>query len=311
MAAPEQAPRGQAQPEQAPSGPAAGVARALAALCEWPVGLAAGGVVLGPPSAHQPLVATTVGDTHRSLPWASVTKLCTAWAVLVAIEEGTLAWDTPAGPPGATVVHLLSHASGLAPTGDAVLAAPGRRRIYSNGGYEVLGVLLAERAGMPFATYLSGAVLEPLGMSETGLERSGSAASGVSGSSEDLLRLARELLVPRLVHQSTRDRAVAVAFPGLDGVLPGFGRQQPCDWGLGPEVRGHKRPHWTGTRCSPRTFGHFGQSGCFLWVDPVVGVALGVLTDRPFGPWAAAAWPAVSDAVLAAVLATTVPGSSP
>jgi hypothetical protein len=35
-------------------------------------------------------------------------------------------------------------------------------------------------------------------------------------------------------------------------------------------------------------------------VDPVAGLALTCLTDRPFGPWALEAWPAVSDAVLAA-----------
>ena len=57
-------------------------------------------------------------------------------------------------------------------------------------------------------------------------------------------------------------------FPGLVGVLPGFGRMDPNDWGLGFELRDAKSPHWTGARNSPRTFGHFGGSGTFLWVDP-------------------------------------------
>jgi hypothetical protein len=30
----------------------------------------------------------------------------------------------------------------------------------------------------------------------------------------------------------------------------------------------------------------------------VAGIALAVLTDREFGPWAADAWPVLSDAVL-------------
>ena len=46
---------------------------------------------------------------------------------------------------------------------------------------------------------------------------------------------------------------------------------------------------------SPRTFGHFGQSGTFLWVDPDAGAAAVVLTDRDFGPWAIEAWPVWTD----------------
>ena len=96
-------------------------------------------------------------------------------------------------------------------------------------------------------------------------------------------------------------------FPRLDGVLPGFGRQTPNDWGLGFELRDHKSPHWTGSRNSPRTFGHFGRSGTFLWVDPAAGIALACLTDRPFGDWAAEAWPRLSDDVIGSL----TQGSSP
>jgi CubicO group peptidase (beta-lactamase class C family) len=66
-------------------------------------------------------------------------------------------------------------------------------------------------------------------------------------------------------------------------------------------LRDAKQPHWTGTLNSPATFGHFGASGSFVWVDPVAGIALACLTDRAFGAWALEAWPAVSDAVLAAI----------
>ena len=52
---------------------------------------------------------------------------------------------------------------------------------------------------------------------------------------------------------------------------------------------------------APSTFGHFGRSGTFLWVDPDAGLALGCLTDLAFGDWAADAWPRLSDAVLAEV----------
>jgi CubicO group peptidase (beta-lactamase class C family) len=74
---------------------------------------------------------------------------------------------------------------------------------------------------------------------------------------------------------------------------------EPNDWGLTFELRDAKSPHWTGTRNSGLTFGHFGASGTFLWVDPDAAAACAVLTDRPFGAWAKEAWPVLSDAVLA------------
>ena len=150
---------------------------------------------------------------------------------------------------------------------------------------------------MPFAEYLEGAVLGPLGLRDTSLR--GGPAEGLHGTLSDLARLARELLAPTLVAPETLAEATSVAFPGLAGVLPGIGRQEPNDWGLGFELRDAKRPHWTGSLNSPATFGHFGGSGTFLWVDPAVGVACACLTDLDFGDWALDVWPALSDAVLA------------
>jgi CubicO group peptidase (beta-lactamase class C family) len=226
-----------------------------------------------------------------------VTKPLVALALLVAVEEGSVDLDQAAGPPGATIRHLLAHASGLAPDSDAVLAPPATRRIYSNRGFEVLGDALAEATGLPVAQYVREALVDPLGLSATMLE--GSPASGATSSVDDLAIVAQELLAPTIISSATLAEATAVAFPGLDGVLPGFGRQSPNDWGLGFELRDAKSPHWTGATNSPATFGHFGQTGTMLWVDPVAGVALVCLTDRDFGPWAAESWPALSDAVLA------------
>ena len=81
-------------------------------------------------------------------------------------------------------------------------------------------------------------------------------------------------------------------------MLPGFGRQRPNPWGLGFEVMGTKAPHWMPPEASPRTFGHFGQSGAFLWVDPDAGVACVGLGDQPFGDWAREEWPRLGAAVL-------------
>jgi CubicO group peptidase (beta-lactamase class C family) len=150
---------------------------------------------------------------------------------------------------------------------------------------------------MPFERYLSEGVLQPLDLSGTVL--AGSPAAGASGPLTDLMALGRELLDPTLVSRATLEHATTVAFAGLPGVLPGYGHYDANDWGLGVEIRGAKQPHWTGSRNSPATFGHFGRSGAFLWVDPTRRLALGLLAGRPFGSWAAKAWPALSDAVIA------------
>ena len=237
-------------------------------------------------------VDAAYGETSLRFPWASVTKLATAVAMLVAVEEGLVDLDEPAGPPGATFRHLLAHASGLPFDPGAPISPPGRRRIYSNYGFEVAAALVAERAEMAFADYFAGV------WGDTGMRLEGSAGSGVSGSLADLLELAHELQAPRRLAGETLDEARSVQFPGLVGVLPGFGRQEHNDWGLGFEVRDAKSPHWTGEANAPETFGHFGRSGTFLWVDPVAGIALACLTDRPFGEWGARDWPALSDSVL-------------
>lgn len=241
------------------------------------------------------------GPTRLELPLASVTKPLAAYAVLIAVSDGVVHLDEPLGPteavPDATVRHLLAHAGGYPPDAGGPLTAPGRRRIYSNWGYDVLGALVAERTGRPFADHLEVEVLAPLGMHDTRLD--GSPAHAATGTVHDLLAFARELLDPQLLDPQLLATATDVAFPGLDGVLPGFGRCSPNDWGLGFELRGTKDPHWTGATHPPTTFGHFGRSGSFLWVDPVHRVACAELADRTFGPWATAVWPGFNDAVLA------------
>jgi CubicO group peptidase (beta-lactamase class C family) len=264
--------------------------QALREVDDWEAANAAAGVA-GPEG-----VRAVHGPARHEFRWASVTKPATALATLVAAEEGVVDLDEPAGPPGSTVRHLLAHASGLPFEGAAPIDRPGRRRIYSNTGFERLAAHVEAAAEMPFADYLRAAVFEPLGM---GAELRGSAGSGVFGTLDDALRLAHELLRPALVAPETLAEAATVQFPGLSGVVPGLGRFEPNDWGLGLELRDEKRPHWTGTRNSPRTYGHFGGSGTFLWVDPEAELACVALSDREFGDWALAAWPRLSDAVLA------------
>jgi CubicO group peptidase (beta-lactamase class C family) len=272
------------------------LAAAVRAIDGWPVPTAAAAVI-GPDG-----VLAAHGPTNRVFRLASVTKLLAALAVLVAVEEGAVELDEPAGPPRSTLRHLLAHASGLifdgAPAPRRAPTLPGSTRIYSNAGFEVLGEHLVGATGIPFGEYLAQAVCQPLGMRHTAL--AGSPAHAATGTVDDLAGFARELLAPAVLHPSTLAEATRVQFPGLAGVLPGFGRQRPCDWGLGFELRDGKAPHWTGQRNSPATFGHFGRAGTFLWVDPVARLATVALTDRDFGDWAAAAWPVFSDGVLAA-----------
>lgn len=262
-----------------------------AEIADWPVG-SASVAVIGPDGVLDQV------DSGQSYPWASVTKVLTALTVLDGSFEGVVDLDDPVGPPDSTLRHLLSHASGLAIDSDRVLSRPGTRRVYSNRGIDAAAEHLESRTGRPFKDDLSERVLDLLDMTTT--ELIGPPAHGANSQITDLAALAGDLLQPKLLLPKAVSLASTVAFPGLSGVLPGFGRQENNDWGLGCEIRDHKQPHWTSPDNSANTFGHFGQSGSFLWVDPAANLACVSLCDTTFGPWAAEVWPRLSTAVLAA-----------
>jgi CubicO group peptidase (beta-lactamase class C family) len=274
------------------------VAHAIDLVQQWPVDLVAAASVIGDD-------VTMVGPRDTPFPVASLTKLMTALAVLIAVEEGTVTLDDDAAtlldrPDLAPlpIAELLSHSCGLAPDTPARRLAPhGQRRIYSNAGYELAAEAVTRRSGIAFETYLAEAVFAPLAMRSTALV--GSPASGATSTIEDLTRLLGELREPRLISRATHARMMTPHRPGLAGILPGFGRQPDNSWGLGAEIRDHKSPHWTGSDNSPRTYGHFGRSGTFAWWDPAAERGLIVLTTREFGEWARVEWPRLSDAVLA------------
>jgi CubicO group peptidase (beta-lactamase class C family) len=191
----------------------------------------------------------------------------------------------------------MAHAAGYGFESDAgVIAPPGTRRIYTNRGIEELARHLERATEIPFPQYLAEAVLQPLGMASTELRSS--AAFGIWSTVDDLIRFAAELMAPRLLDPATLTTATTVQFPGLSGVLPGIGRFDPLDWGLGFEHNFSRPRHWAGPSVSPAGFGHFGGAGTFLWVDPRAQLACICLADLDFDEWALKAWPPLCDAVI-------------
>jgi CubicO group peptidase (beta-lactamase class C family) len=272
---------------------------------DWPVGRA-GVAVVSPSGVDTAFRGGVTGGDQFEV--ASVTKLLTSLAALAAVEAGLVDLDQPVPQAGdragaVTLRHLLAHAGGFPFEPPGRTRPPEQRRIYSNVGFRVLAEAVADAAGTSFAGWLSSSVLDPLGMSATRLVHrrgiDGDPAAGAASTVDDLARLARCLLErgAPVVGQELFADATGVQFPGLAGLVPGVGRFDPCDWGLGFELHDGKRPHWMGDRRSPSAFGHFGATGCFVWVDPDAGLAAAAVTDRDFddGKWAMATWPAWSD----------------
>jgi len=247
---------------------------------------------------HEPVVSGAVGDLETTFAWASVTKVATALCLVVAVENGLIELDVSCGPRGSTLRQLLSHSGGIAPGSPEALCDPGTRRIYSNAGFEIAAGLLEQVTGTPFSERLRSTIFEPLGMSRTTLE--GSPATGIEGPVAELARLLAEVMDPTLITAAVAEEMRTIQFPDLVGTLPGFGRQSPCPWGLGFEVKGTKAPHWTGREWSQRTVGHFGQAGGFLVVDPEHFMGVATLGDVDFGAWAADGWPPLLDDLLEA-----------
>ena len=295
------------------------------------------------------------GDARESslFALASLTKPLVAVAAMVAAEEGAIDLDAPVGdhlpafrsPSRAAITarHLLSHASGLPesaagsdPLDVEPVAAPATRRIYSNEGYAVLGLLLTAATRIPHPQYVREAVFEPLGMDarlglheedearalqvrEPGLYRPGIAlfnsrawrrrATAAGGAFATVGAYARfvQCLLRRgapLLAEETFDEFASVQFPGLAGGIESFLTWPQADWSLGCDVRGHKRPHWTGAACSPATLSHFGASGTLFFADPTAGAGLVCLANRgTYSGWAMRPdrWPDLCERVIASV----------
>lgn len=217
-------------------------------------------------------------------------------------------------------------------------SAPGAELLYSNAGFAVLARLVERITGGEFWAEARRRVLGPLGMADTVARPVGSDVQrlawvsdashagsdvesynseywrdlalpwgGLYGSPRDIARFAGSflpggprLLSPASVEAMTGDQALGVR----GGVQSMKVVWDPAHWGLGWEVKGGKRRHWTGDLTSPRTFCHFGAAGTLVWADPVRNVALAVFGNRTtihLWPFAPARWARLSNSVIAAL----------
>ena len=265
---------------------------ALEKIAQWPADNVAGALLA-------PTGVETIGDTAREYDIKSVTKPVVAMGIMLAVEEGAVELDQPAGPEGSTLRHLLSHASGVDFDSRQAKRPVGDRRIYSSAGYEWAAEIVSEAAGMPFEEYLDEGLLKPLGMNSTRLE--GSAGHGLISSVDDLVKFASEVLDPQIIHPDTLAEMRTIQFPDLRGIVPGYGMHRPCPWGLGFEIHGEKNPHWMGANMPADAAGHFGMSGTYLWVAG--DYAMVALADRDFGEWAKPLWQETNEEIWAGIQA--------
>jgi CubicO group peptidase (beta-lactamase class C family) len=202
---------------------------------------------------------------------ASVSKPVTAWGVLRLVEQGRIDLDEPVvdhlrrwrPPPspfqaeGITVRRLLSHTAGLSVHGYAgqtldrplppieaslsaeaggsfpveLLEAPGRRWLYSGGGYSVLQLLIEDLSARPFAEFMQTEVLERLGMTASSFQWRRTAVTAcphdAEGGQIPDFTFAEQAAAGLVTTAPDLARFVAAALPGPEGEPPGRGVLRP------------------------------------------------------------------------------------
>lgn len=275
-------------------------------------------------SSHATPKVELIGDSKRSFFLASVSKLLSSVGLLVGYEEGLFEYNTTVSPLDVPLnaADLLSHASGLPfdlngvvskasidsllqgeiPFDASLIVPRLARRIYSNLGFELVCSFVERQSTMAHFDYLQEAIFKPLSMTSVQVSEKRFSESGPTGGSarmkataEDLIRLAFELHSPTLFQESTLRLAASSQYEELSGILPGFGRYEKNTFGFGFEVHGNKVPHWMSSATSPNAFGHFGASGTFMWLDPLMDKALIFLGENDFGIDHRRLWPILSE----------------
>lgn len=182
----------------------------------------------------------------------SVTKSFTALTVMQLVEQERLRIDDVlerylpgfSGGDRITIHHLLTHTAGLPdfmPLDEAGKlprdSAPGERLNYSNIGYSALSRVIEKVTGKSYEENLREAILAPLGMGDTGVDRrkviekgrasgylfapgagivnaeytdmdADPAAGGLHSTAEDMTRWVKALLTHRIVTAATLEKAM-------------------------------------------------------------------------------------------------------
>lgn len=268
---------------------------------------------------------------------ASLTKVvATAPAIALLKEYELLDWDDrvhryiPEFSGGtkryATIRHLLTHTSGLPPFKNYLAmkfdtariindichtrlrAAPGKRFIYSDLGFILLGEIVHRLSEMPLDEFVRVRFFNPMGMRRTRFrppkswhrqcaattfdERTGemlcgivhdpnarimggvAGHAGLFSTAADLARYCQMLLNCGVVNgrhlfRKQTVRAMTANQCPVKGVKRGFGFDIKSPYS-------HPRGH----RLSSASYGHTGFTGTSLWVDPVNGIFIILLTNR-------------------------------
>jgi CubicO group peptidase (beta-lactamase class C family) len=210
-------------------------------------------------------------------------------------------------------------------------ASPETRVQYSNVGYGLLAAIVERHTAKDFPAALTDLVLSPLGVegylgaepprppavvADARGEHAGSELEpfnsafwrslalpwgGLVTTVDGALSLVRAFgssgqgfLSPEL-----RSEAVSSHTGELNGGFIAPLLWSPCPWGLGPEVRGRKSPHWAPAEAGPDSFGHSGASGALAWAAPAHSVAWAILGTRTAdNGWLLRRAPAIGAAIL-------------
>lgn len=240
--------------------------------------------------------------------------------------------DVPPGADTATELRTYLHARPVVPIGSKVE--------YSNVGYGLLGLIVEAVSGQRFASFMRERLFQPAGMENAYLappdevadrivhvdgtpdpgspyERFNSAharrqthpAGHIVGNALDVAQFFQVFLDGgrangvQLAAPATVRAMITNQTDGLRGGIEGFMTWEQCAWGLGFDLRGSKRPHFSGEYTSPGTFGHTGVAGTFAWADPASGLVCVMLANRMlYNSWNASRWSRFSTAVAAAVV---------
>jgi beta-lactamase class C len=217
---------------------------------------------------------------------------------------------------------------------------PGNGLRYSNAGYGVLGRLIENVSGEETWTFIRRRVLDPMKLDGIVARPVPSHPGGIAtvidagapGTAHEPYQSPywRDLAIPwggifgtaaavaefaeefhrggRLPLSSTaRKLMISDQAGGVSGGLQMLKLVwSPAFWGLGWEVKGSKRRHWTGDYAGPNTYCHWGAAGTLVWSDPDLDLTVAMFGNRltvngwPFQP--IARWARLSNAIIAAVV---------